>query len=102
TIVSQSTAPAAADGSTSASIAALPAGLYQIETSVVGSFYSSPTTTTRLVVVDPSLSVSGQGSIPTAMLPPNDTASFDLQAEYDNGGPPPTGALASVSAPPGN
>src|SRR2546425_6638280 len=93
TIVSQSTAPVAADGTSSASIPTLPAGRYWIDSSVGGSFYSSPPTTVPLVVFDPSLWVKGDGTVPTTMLPPNDTATLRLKVKYDDGATRPTGKL---------
>ena len=93
TVVSQSYARVAADGTSSTSIAALPAGLYRIDSSVVGSFYSSPPTSVPLVVFDPSLWVKGDGTVPTTMLPPNDTATLRLKVKYDDGATRPTGKL---------
>jgi len=92
-VAGQSTAPVAADGTSSASIPTLAAGRYQIESSVAGGFYASPTTITPLVVFDPSLWVIGNGTVPTGMLPPNDTATVRLKVKYDTGATRPTGKL---------
>jgi hypothetical protein len=93
TIVNQSSAPVAADGTSSASIAALPAGLYRIESTVAGGFYTSPTTAVTLAVFDPALSVTGSGSIPTGALPPYDKATFGFKVKYASGGTSPGGHL---------
>jgi hypothetical protein len=74
-------------------IAALPAGLYRIESTVAGGFYASPTTAVTLAVVDPAPSVTGTGSIPTAALPPYDKATFGFKVKYANGGTSPGGHL---------
>jgi hypothetical protein len=92
TVVSQSTTPVGADGTSSTSIAALPAGVYRIESTVVGSF-ASTAAAVPLVVFDPALSTTGSGSMPTTMLPPNDSATVDLSVKYDPTATRPSGTL---------
>src|SRR2546430_8004021 len=73
TVVAQSPTPVAAAGTSSTSIAAPPAGVYRIESSVAGNF-SSTTASVPLVVFDPAASTTGSGSGPTTLPAPNDTA----------------------------
>jgi hypothetical protein len=102
TIVGQTTAPVAADGTSSTSIPSLPAGRYRIESSAVGSFYTSPTTTVPLIIFDPSLWVTGSGTVPTTMAAPNDTATVRLKVKYDSGATRPTGKLRFKRGVPGD
>src|SRR5439155_15011424 len=92
TVVAQSTAPVAADGSSATSIAAPPAGVYRIESSVAGNFASTPASV-PLVVFDPAASTTGSGSMPTALLPPNDTATLDFNLKYESNATRPSGTL---------
>src|SRR5207302_11412539 len=92
TVVAQSTTPVAADGTSSTSIAAPPAGVYRIESSVGGNF-SSTTASVPLVVFDPAASTTGSGSVPTTLLPPNDSATLDFTLKYEPNATRPSGTL---------
>src|SRR5207247_313650 len=80
----------------------LPAGLYRVESSVAGGFYSSPTTSVSLVVFDPSLAVKAKGVVPTTAPPPNNTATFGLKVNYGSTGIKPAGKLKFVQGVPGD
>ena len=101
-VVSQSTTPVASDGTSSTSIPSLPAGLYRVESSVAGGFYSSPTTSVSLVVFDPSLAVKAKGVVPTTAPPPNNAATFGLKVNYGSTGTQPAGKLKFVQGVPGD
>src|SRR5256886_12038719 len=81
TVVAQSTAPVAADGTSATSIAAPPAGVYRIESSVAGHFSSTPASV-PLVVFDPAASTTGSGSVPITLLPANNSAKLDFNLKY--------------------
>src|SRR5438876_4679015 len=91
-VVLQSTTAVAADGTSSTSIAAPPAGVYRIESSVSGNF-SSGVASVPLVVFDPAASTTGSGSVPTTLPPPNDTATLDFNLKYEPSATRPSGTL---------
>ncbi len=91
TTVRNTTAAVLADGTASASLAGLPAGLYGVESKVAGGFYTSPTTTALLAVFNPSTFVTGGGWIPSSAAAPNDKTNFGLTVKYLHGSMTPTG-----------
>src|ERR1700716_247059 len=91
-VVSQSTTPVAADGTSSTSLAALPAGVYRIESSVSGNF-TATAASVSLVVFDPAVSTTGSGAMPTTLLPPNNTVTLDFNLKYDPSATRPSGTL---------
>ena len=66
--------------------------MYRIESSVAGNF-SSTTASVPLVVFDPAASTTGSGSVPTALLPPNDSATLDFNLKYEPNATRPSGTL---------
>jgi ABC-type transport system substrate-binding protein len=94
--VGDTTAAVAADGTATASIPGLPPGLYTVESTVVGGFYSSPTATALLAVYNPSAFVTGGGWILAAGAPPTQKTTFSLAVQYPSGATTPTGNLEAV------
>jgi streptogramin lyase/N-acetylneuraminic acid mutarotase len=94
--VGDTTAAVAADGTATASIPGLPPGLYTVQSTVVGGFYSSPTTTALLAVYNPSAFVTGGGWILAAGAPPTQKTTFSLAVQYPSGATTPAGNLEAV------
>ena len=87
----------AANGSSRATILNAPAGTYRLNMTVVGGYYTSPTTSTDLAVYDTLTSATGIGWVMTTTastgLPAGRKAVFGFFAKYLNGQTSPSGAL---------